>query len=216
MVAFETTIERKKEIEKVLKVIRKFGLEKIINVAFIHRHFQISDSEMLVEFMSDDFSEISVVDINSHVGASAVQFPYMFAVTKDSDGASLVPLEFLYFNEYQQDQRLQLEKSLRKITGIPSFVEELEKTLVSINSTEWLGLTIKHRMHLGSSTVESSDEIERILTIRKKKAVENQNSENYVSAVVAWGAEIDPIEVPICTHCKHCAHQCNHACYHKK
>ena len=189
------------EIGKLLDIIRQHNISSCVNVALLHRHFDLTTSEILVERQFLDFSKISVYDINSDIGSQATAWPYMFGLHKSnvSERVQMFPLEFVYFDETDTDKKIKFEDQLQYLLQHPEFIQDYSRELDFLGLSEIFGLALKHRAHLDGNygTVENSDEVNRILRVTPE-VTKNAHS-------IDGQYNTNKTPKPMCTHfCAHC------------
>jgi len=163
MDVYELSINGTNEIEMLKDVLRKHQVSDIVNVALLHRHFQISSSEILVEQQFPDKSVMKVYELESDIGKQALKWPYMFGLEQ----GKLKPFEFVHFTPEQDIERFKMEAAISKLTLSSAFLREYSNLLVSLGLQDVFGLTLKHREHLSGrgGTMENSDEENRVLAV---------------------------------------------------
>lgn len=113
-------------IEKLGGVIKKHNLSHA-GVALLHKHFDITHDEILVESEADTTSELSPSDIKLHAEGSLT--PYMWKVTEDGKFA---PVEFTCTVEEKIVNRIkEVQTSDQFLKEFIAMAKELKVTLSS-------------------------------------------------------------------------------------
>lgn len=182
-------------INRLGAVIKKYNLQ-YAGVALLHKHFDITDEEILVENETDTKSELSPTSTKMYEEGTLNS--YMWKVTGNGKFA---PLEFTASRD---------EKIINRIDEIrknSEFLQEFGSLVRELKMDNFLGLTVFHRDHVSAvdgSTQELSDEVNRTLVvIPASEAAKTMTEEDHDTIQVVWKfcGQVDGVEG--CTHCKH-------------
>ncbi|TAF50707.1 MAG: glycerol-3-phosphate ABC transporter substrate-binding protein [Oscillatoriales cyanobacterium] len=163
-------------------IIRSHGLQKQVGICLLHKHFDLSDNERLVEEFDGN---------NAYVKPTAEYgdaIPYMWKVEQNQASGEWVwfPLEFVRVTEAVK--------------------------LSELGMTGMFGISILHRDAIkvaeGEILVESTDDEARVLTL---SSVPRQNVDRTTLTQTLWQfPNAEGFEVgAMCSHCTHCTH-CTH------
>ena len=174
---YHFSTQEKPFIDDALTIVKEQRLSGVVSVALLHRHFQLSANEMLVEVQAANQSDISVYDRNTEVAKNSL--PYMFKVVFDdiTSEAFLQPLEFVNFgNNAAAINRL--NEDINAVLQNPTFLSMFYQHLSTHNFTNIFGITLNHRSNLKvehsrhRGTTETSSVHERKLTVRPTVVVD--------------------------------------------
>jgi hypothetical protein len=192
-------------------VICHYGLHDVVGVTLLHKHFEIADDELVVREFVDNVSYMTACDVDR---LPALR-PYLWKAEVDDDGAAWFPLEFC---AYPDDVRGIAEDELDLLAGSTAFLAEFAARLAALDLTEIFGLAhLRSRDGLvladGETLLETTDEENRILTLRPAQPVEVEGLDTtqtlwiYRPAVARIGAVIGGVACAL--HCvAHCLAHC--------
>ncbi|CAF2117448.1 unnamed protein product [Rotaria magnacalcarata] len=181
-------------IDELGKVITENGLETDVGVCLLHKHFDMSDDEILLEIPLDGASKLSPVN---RAALKSEILPYMWKMNKHS---RWTPLEFTLSTKCMQSK---LEKVMRN----QAFIQEIGNILTRLQIHDVLGLSLLHREHINSfnsGTLETSDEHGRILTIGALN--KHKKCDLHETVQTLWKFGIGKLGEDVCHHCTHCWH----------
>ncbi|WP_293338838.1 glycerol-3-phosphate ABC transporter substrate-binding protein [Microcoleus sp. CAWBG58] len=185
-------------------IIRSHGLQKQVGICLLHKHFDLSDNERLVEEFDGN---------NAYVKPTADYgdaIPYMWKVEQNQASGELVwfPLEFVRVTEAVSAA---VERSAAVVNN-SEFLHEIAGKLSELGMTGMFGISILHRDAIkvaeGEILVESTDDEARVLTL---SSVPRQNVDRTTLTQTLWQfPNAEGFEVgAMCSHCTHCTH-CTH------
>ncbi|PZV18575.1 MAG: glycerol-3-phosphate ABC transporter substrate-binding protein [Leptolyngbya sp.] len=201
-------LEDKKDLLPELgDVIRRHGLNQQIGISLLHKHFDLTHEERLVEEFADNHAYIKPsTDCNDSL-------PYMWKLEQDEQSGERlwVPLEFV-------DSMATAATTVEQATVVannPLFLKELAEKLSDLNVADLFGFSVLHRdeIHVaaGNILVESTDEDARVLTF---SALPREKVDPTTLTQTLWkfptnGGVECVSDCDHCTHCTHCTH-CDH------
>ena len=185
-------------------IIRRHGLQKQVGICLLHKHFDLSDNERLVEEFEGN---------NAYVKPTAEYgdaIPYMWKVEQNQISGEWVwfPLEFVRVTEAVSAA---VERSAAVVNN-SEFLNEIAAKLSELGMTGMFGISILHRDAIkvaeGEILVESTDDAARVLTL---SAVSRENVDRTNLTQTLWQfPNAEGFEVgAMCSHCTHCTH-CTH------
>jgi len=161
------------KLEKFGRVLHAYNLSDQLGLALLHRHFDLSPDERLVEKI--DVARGESVGTPRRTDASCAILPHLFrAAINENDGTSVwFPLEFADIT----DDDGTMTRRYAEFAGNTEFLNEFAKVLHEEEATDVIGLAIFHgREDISCKTDEvlneSTDEIHRTLIMRPSKAAE--------------------------------------------
>ena len=118
-----------KKIDSALTIVKDCGLSGVVSVSLLHRHFQISSDELLVEVQAVGQSDISVYNRSSEIAKNAV--PYMFFQVVFDNTTKLVFLQPLEFVNFGDDAAAinRLAEDINSVAQNPTFLFQFHKHL---------------------------------------------------------------------------------------
>ncbi|MEG4283649.1 glycerol-3-phosphate ABC transporter substrate-binding protein [Microcoleus sp. A006_D1] len=185
-------------------IIRSHGLQKQVGICLLHKHFDLSNNERLVEEFDGN---------NAYVKPTAEYgdaIPYMWKVEQNQISGEWVwfPLEFVRVTEAVSAA---VERS-KAVVNNSNFLNEIAGKLSQLGMTGMFGISILHRDAIkvaeGEILVESTDDAARVLTF---SSVPRQNVDRTTLTQTLWQfPNAEGFEVgAMCSHCTHCTH-CTH------
>ncbi len=196
--------EVKENLTELGQVIRRYDLQKKVGICLLHKHFDLSPNERLVEEFQGNNSYIKpTTDYEEAI-------PYMWKVERDSTSGQWVwfPLEFVRGAEAAQTTAERSEAVLNN----HEFMSEIAAKLSELGLTSIFGIGILHRDAIqvaeGEILVESTDDEARVLTFASlpRPAVDPTTlTQTLWQFPTAQGYEVGSM-CQHCTHCTHCTH----------
>lgn len=188
-------------------IVRRHGLQKQVGICLLHKHFDLSDNERLVEVFEGNNAYLQPTAEYSDA------IPYMWKVERNETSGESVwfPLEFVRVTEAVSAA---VERS-EAVVNNSEFLNEIADKLSELGMTNMFGISILHRDAIqvaeGEILVESTDDEARILTL---SSVPRQDVDSVTLTQTLWQfPHAEGFEVgAMCTHCSHCTH-CTH-CTH--
>lgn len=159
---FETAKLELFEAEKILpqigNLICEYNLYEKFGVCLLHKHFNLSANEILVEVVGKNKSDSQPVFYDNQSNL----MPHTWKVHKLTDGSlTLYPLEFV-------DSSNNNFNSVITVSDL-EFFRHIASKLSKLKMTETFGITMLHRDDISIAEdeilVESSNNIERLLTV---------------------------------------------------
>lgn len=185
-------------------IIRRHGLQKQVGICLLHKHFDLSDNERLVEEFEGNNAYIKpTADYSDAI-------PYMWKVERNPTSGELVwfPLEFVRVTE-AMSAAIQRSEAVVNNSG---FLNEIADKLSELGTINMFGISILHRDTIkvaeGEILVESTDDEARVLTF---SSVPRQDIDPATLTQTLWQfPNTEGFEVgALCSHCTHCTH-CTH------
>lgn len=128
-------------IETLGDTIRSFGLEKHLGVCLLHKHFNITPQEALVEAIDSESIRIAPRSISELNGT----IPYMWRLVLNEQGdQKWVPLEFVELSSVTSTEASFVERLANEI----EFFDQFSQLLLSLGVANIFGLAIHHRKKL--------------------------------------------------------------------
>ena len=152
--------------KEIVRVITGRGGTKTL----LHKHFEISDDELVVREFIDNVSYMKPWQVESLPRL----LPYLWKVEIDDGRAGYYPLEFV---EYPAEIRPEAERDLQRLHASSAFLTAFANKLDGLGLRGIFGLAhLRSRDGLvigdGETLLETTDEERRILTLRPAHASE--------------------------------------------
>ncbi|WP_214367836.1 hypothetical protein [Pseudonocardia sp. H11422] len=149
-------------------VICRHGLHDVVGVTLLHKHFEISDDELVVREFVDNVSYMKPWNIEELPRL----LPYLWKAEVTGGRADYFPLEFC---EYPAQIRSEVEQDLQRLRDSSAFLAAFAAKLDELGLGEVFGLVhLRSRDGLvlaaGETLLETTDEERRILTLRPAQA----------------------------------------------
>ncbi|MCW2720661.1 MAG: hypothetical protein QOG20_1596 [Pseudonocardiales bacterium] len=146
------------------------GLHEVLGVTLLHKHFEITGDEMVVREFVDGVSYMRPWDVE----ALPLVLPYLWKAEVDGGHADYFPLEFCAYPAGIQDE---VERDLDRLRDSVGFLAAFAEALDALGLREVFGLAhLRSRDGLtlgaGETLLETTDEVNRILTLRPARAQE--------------------------------------------
>jgi hypothetical protein len=209
--------EEQSKIPYLGDVIVRHKLQQRIGICLLHKHFEMTPDEKLVEQIEGYRSFATPVKRTEKVNA----VPYMWKVQqeRDGNGHEFYPLEFVDSVDAE---------SWTAVIQNESFLSDIAKALSDLNVIDLFGVSILHRDHIklaeGETVIETSNEKERKLNFAA--VVRNDIPQDMTVTRTLWSfATLDKqfssgecghsdnddcghwgSECAHCGHCGHCGH----------
>jgi hypothetical protein len=157
------------------ELICHYGLHRIVGVTLLHKHFEISDDELVVREFVDNVSYMKPWKLDQLPRL----LPYLWKVEITDGRAGYFPLEFC---EYPSNVRSEAQRDLELLDGSTAFLTAFAQKLDELGLREVFGLAhLRSRDGLvladGQTLLETTDEVRRILTLRPAPAAEVEGLE---------------------------------------
>ncbi|MBD2303175.1 glycerol-3-phosphate ABC transporter substrate-binding protein [Nostoc sp. FACHB-190] len=202
---FDTAKTKLLEVEKILPelgcIIRKYDLQEKIGICLLHKHFNIDETERLVENFQDGKFYSRPVKYNNEL----CLVPHTWKLEILSNNVfNWYPLEFGYRNNLD----------LPIIDNLDFFVE-MSLTLSTLNMEDTFGVTVLHRdfitLDRDEILIETSDDSQRVLIVSSvKKSIVDKDKDLLTQTI--WKFSSNNLEHHCSGHCHHCNQHCHH-CY---
>ncbi|HEV7933428.1 MAG TPA: hypothetical protein VGP70_14110 [Actinomadura sp.] len=162
--------ENRDSLHELGDLICLHGLHERIGVSLLHKHFEISDNELVVREFIDNVSYIRPWKVDRQSSPS----PYLWKAEINGERAIYYPLEFCDYPDHLNNEvRSDLEILKRSSAFLTQFANKLEEFglieifgLMSLRSRD--GLILQE----GETLLETTDEERRILTLRPAQVSE--------------------------------------------
>jgi len=183
-------------VQNVGRVIEKHGLEADVGVTILHKHFPLSNGEMLQARRHN----------NSLVVQAAIEDPkarpYLYQFVDSRDTLALQPLEFVA----SADVDAALLAKHNKILANADFLADSKQALNESGLLATHGLRLlSHQHSLGEgSTFEQADRSMSRTLLVTRSADTIPNSQSQVERLVTYVFRSGFIEQGNCKHCGHC------------
>lgn len=185
------------------EVIRQHGLNQHVGISLLHKHFDLAETERLVEEFADNHAYIKPTTDCTDL------LPYMWKVEQDQTQQwHWVPLEFVR----RTDAVTAAVERAAAVADNPAFLQDLAAKLAELGMTERFGFSILHRDAIqvapGEILVESTDDDARVLTF---SALPRTDVDPTTLTQTLWqfpgeSGMVVGAECSHCTHCTHCSH----------
>lgn len=141
-----------------------YGLHKRIGVSLLHKHFDISDSELVVREFDHNVSYIKPWEI----GRPNSPVPYLWKAEIRGSRALYYPLEFC---DYPEDLKGEALHELENLHGSATFLSAFASKLADLGLIDVFGfVSLRSRdgltIELDETLLETTDEERKILTLR--------------------------------------------------
>ena len=162
-VAREALEQHKQSIILFGDVICNHGLEKDVGISFLHKHFDISQDEILIRQFVGNTAYMRPLKAKDHKGA----VPYLWKFDRSTSGEGFYPLEFVeYEPRDQQDARVQVEM----IAQSHGFLSDMADKLIELGLTDVFGIVSLYSrkpfsLKDGETLLELTDKPRRTLTL---------------------------------------------------
>ncbi len=183
-------------------VICKHGLQDVIGVTLLHKHFNIFPGEVLIEKVNDNTIQVSP----NRVDHETALVPYIWAFSENdlTGERRWFPLEFTY------KTNITAAGMADRICQQSQFLKDMADKLDEIGLAGVFGITTLHRDLVKANgkddiTLETTDDEARILTI----AVKSRDSVNLTGATQTLWRFKENFEID-----RYCGHCCHHYCDH--
>ena len=194
-------------------VICRHNLQDHVGISLLHKHFNISDNELVVREFVNDVAYMkprNVDDITNLV-------PYLWKCEIANQQALYCPLEFCEYPDRLQDETHQ---EVQLINGSKQFLIEIAEKLEELELTAFFGIAAlcsREPFSLGQeqTLLETTDEEQRLLTlIRAPQAeVDQIDTTQTLWTFTPPRLEVVPVftGVTCSSHCgSHCYAHCSH------
>lgn len=190
--------ELERELPTLSRVIVSHGVQDLVCVTLLHKHFDLKAGEKLVEELNESGSTLTPQSLESHF-----LVPCLWKVNDvmtDFPEKGFDPLEFI------RKDRPEGRNALLQVTSLlekRAFLSEFASTIRENDLVGTFGLSLVRREHLLPKSdeylLESTDEAKRMLTfaVRKINAIK---ATNVVPTMWRFGANGQV------SHCGHCGH----------
>lgn len=151
-------------------VICHYGLHEVVGVTLLHKHFEIAGDEMVVREFVDNVSYMTPWNVTALLRV----LPYLWKAQVDGGHADYFPLEFCAYPAGIQEEA---HRDLERLEGSAGFLAAFAAALDELGLREIFGLAhLRSRDGLilgdGETLLETTDEANRILTLRPAQAQE--------------------------------------------
>jgi hypothetical protein len=141
-----------------------YGLHECVAVSLLHKHFEISDEEVVVREFVDNVSYMTPWNIRQLSSA----LPYLWKAAITDAGVVYHPLEFC---DYPDRLEVDARHGLEALSGSSAFLTAFASRLAGLGLIDVFGLaSLRSRdgltMEPGETLLETTDEDRRILTLR--------------------------------------------------
>ena len=163
------------------RVIRAHGLEEIIGVNLLHKHFDLRGQEMLVrEF---DQETASITPWQPPYDEQTI--PYLWKMARGQDGEAFYPLEF---SRYREHCRTEVRSEYEQLSTRSEFLRDLARMIKKLRVAAIFGIATLHSRHFlpirpGKTILETTDEEGRVLTLQ---GVEERSLDEFESTQTLW------------------------------
>jgi hypothetical protein len=164
-------LENKREsLAELGDVICRHGLHQRVGVSLLHKHFEISDNELVVREFVRNVSYMKPWNIDQ----LSSPIPYLWKAQISDRRALYYPLEFC---DYPQHLKAAARNDLEILNGSLAFLTAFANTLADLGLIEIFGLaSLRSRdgfvLGPGETLLETTDEERRILTLKPARASE--------------------------------------------
>jgi hypothetical protein len=163
-VARDRLEENRESLAELGDVICLHGLHDRVGVSLLHKHFEISDNELVVREFVGNVSYIKPWKVDHQ--SSPV--PYLWKAEISGRSALYYPLEFC---DYPDPLKAEARRDLEILNGSPAFLTAFANRLADLGLIEIYGLvSLRSRdgfiLEEGETLLETTDEERRILTLR--------------------------------------------------
>jgi hypothetical protein len=206
--------ESRESLVELGDVICLHGLHYRVGVSLLHKHFDISDNELVVREFVRNVSYIKP----RKVDPLSSPVPYLWKAEISGRRVTYYPLEFC---DYPDPLKAKARHDLEILIGSPAFLTAFANKLADLGLIEIFGLvSLRSRdgltLEQGETLLETTDEERRILTLRPAQLSEIEGLDTtqtlwiYRPAPVRVGAVIAGATCAV--HCAgHCfAHHTDH------
>ena len=211
-IARDSLEQHRENISAIGQVICSFEMEDNVAVNLLHKHFEIDSDELCVREFADDKAFIKPYKIAEQLGV----LPYLWTLAEGQFGRGFYPLEFVTVSddEWRKEALFIIESMNRK----EGFLESIASKLEELKLFELFGIAAlfsrrPFELDDDASVLETSDESNRILTLRPERNTEIKSSE---TTQTLWTFNAQPKRNvsgrSICG--SHCISHCNHCLSH--
>lgn len=184
------------------ELFRAHGFAETAGLCLLHKHFSLSEGEVLVEEPVGNTSFIRPARVAL---TSSDLLPYMFRLTPCAAGEyALMPLEYA-------PRGIVDEAKLASLVNNSRFINELGALVHKHKGLEYVGLTLMHREHILSvdgGSIEFTDHKTRELLVMPASAADAHEAKvgksSFTTRTVWTFGERKGEDK--CTHCTHCGH----------
>jgi hypothetical protein len=162
--AKKSLAEQEQCITMLGDVICDHNLHKHVGVSLLHKHYSISDEEIVIKYFDDNAAYIKP----EHISAMNNELPYIWRVVIEEDAALYFPTEFCRF---PADLQRKAEEEIELIRTAERFLVEFAQRLTELELINVFGLaTLSSRDALivdeGWTLLENTDEDQRTLVLK--------------------------------------------------
>ena len=156
-----------KSLQYLGTLISKYRMHDIVGINLLHKHFNLSSEEMIVRTFETPKKAI-MKPLCREKFSSAI-FPYLWKCVVTEFGIAWYPLEFIYIEKESCPE-------LDILSYADAFLIELGEELIKNNLQNIFGISGLYSRTLFSvsneeTIVETTDEVNRVLTLSSKKKV---------------------------------------------
>lgn len=162
--------DKRESLTELGDVICRHGLHQRVGVSLLHKHFEISENELVVREFDRNVSYIKPWNIDQ----LSSPVPYLWKAQISEGRALYYPLEFC---DYPQHLQAAARSDLEIINGSLAFLTAFANTLADLGLIEIFGLaSLRSRdgivLKQGDTLLETTDEERRTLTLRPARTLE--------------------------------------------
>lgn len=123
------------EVRPLLDVIRKHGMQQLVGVSLLHRHFAMYEDEILIRRFSENSFAIAPAR-----ASEVIAIPYVWAYSKKASSTAfeLFPVEFIEQSEHTHKYAEQAEK----VASFEEFLRDYFAVLRDRGTARFLGLAL--------------------------------------------------------------------------